>query len=617
MRLRTWLLLLFGSLLVLTGLSLSWLTQRQARNNLQRSLEQQMQKGVRSSFQPATLGYLRVLCHRIVDSPTVAEYRNVFVTLNGPYQMLLEKKTRAEVLQELGTAAPGDGKRWTREDFSPVQTGPDADAWQAWQAMGGLMRDVGPTLFEESEGMLQLLVMTDRQGEPFLLLESHHDGANPSAEDPWKSTPRVAPALQEMLSSAGDEPREGYYQHSDGLVYLVRVQSFPSGGLLVVGHRLDQNFEQRLSTQIVGSDFRVVPNAREDAYTQAAARRPDGRVEVENRPYLVHGEPLPSLTSAQTPVGHLYQFRSLDSVQAYLRSMTQGIAGLSLGALAVGLLGIGLATQPVSAQMARLSEKMKGVGEGALPEDLTPAGPLELREATGAFNQMVNQLRQKEMLAKMVPKQARQAIEHDETVFGRVMARRIRTTILFSDIRGFTSLSERLKPQEVMDLLDIYLSRMTSIIEGEGGDVNEYIGDAILADFEDRPEATGATRAAQAAWKMREALEELRNEKKHPELETMRQGLGIHTGDVVKGEIGSSDRSKFALIGDTVNLAARIQDRSKEGRHSAILVSDDACRDLLGFELDLFGDEAFKGKSGSFRVWEIVRPTLVETREEA
>ncbi len=260
---------------------------------------------------------------------------------------------------------------------------------------------------------------------------------------------------------------------------------------------------------------------------------------------------------------------------------------------------------------------MQEVGNGQLGADLPPAGPLEVRQATASFNQMIQQLRHKEMMAKMVPKQAREAIEQDKTRGGRVVARRIRTTILFSDIRGFTSLSERLPPKDVMELLDIYLSKMTTIIEEHGGDVNEYIGDAILADFEDRPEAPGALRAVRACWDMLLALEELRKQGLHPELQTLRQGLGLHTGELVKGEVGAAHRSKFALVGDTVNLAARIQDRSRDGKHTGILLSDQSNRDVSGFEVVLFGDESFKGKTGLTRVWEIVSPCDAPTNGPA
>ena len=598
MRLRTWLLLLFGSLLVVTGLAVSGLARNQARANLLRSVEKQLDKGARTTYEKNVLETLRVLGYRIMDSPSWHEYRGVFASLNGPYQNLLQGRDSVTVLRELGTATMDDGKPWTSSEFDPSSKGRNADYYACWQALQGLMRDTGVTLFEESEHSLQLLILTDKVGSPFLELSTGLDGRKPSAEDAW-APPKVGAHLATLLKANSGRDQEGYLRHEDGQVYLVRIQPFSSGGHLVLGRRLDRHFEEDLEGQIPGSEFRI---------SDASVVGQVGGAPLLDQPYLDHADPLPLIGSPDKTVAYMWQFRSLNSVEAYLRKMTQGIATLGLGALALGLVGIYLATRSVSTQIARLSARMTEVGSGQLGEDLPPAGPLEVRQATESFNQMVHQLRQKEMLAKMVPKQARDAIERDQTEDGRVVARRIRTTILFSDIRGFTSLSERLPPTEVLKLLDIYLSKMTTVVEDNGGDVNEYIGDAILADFEDRPEAPGAERAVRACWQMVLALEELRTQGLHPELETLRQGLGLHTGELVKGEVGAAHRSKFALIGDTVNLAARIQDRSRDGKHTGILLSDESKQDVSGFEVALFGDESFKGKSGLIRVWEIVRP---------
>lgn len=607
MRLRTWLLLLFGSLLIVTGLALGQVASEQARVNLLRSVERQLDKGARATYESRLLGTLRVLGYSIEDSPTWHEYRALFITLNGPYQSLVKASDQRTVLAELGKAQPDDGKAWTAGDFNLKSKGRDADYNACWQALQGLMRDVGVTVFEESYGNLHLLILTDKLGVPFLELKTAPDGKNPTAEDEWHP-PEVGPELAEVLKRNLTQAQEGYIRHLDGQVYLVRVQQFKSGGQLVLGHRMDRRFEVNLEQQVPGAEFRVSEaTSAEEVFKQGEPLR--------DTPYLNHAEPLFWLGSTEKRVAHIWEFRSHNSVEAYLHSLTQGIATLGFGAMGLGLLGIYLATQSITVQIGRLSARMKEVGSGQLGDDLPPAGPLEVREATASFNQMIHQLRQKEMLAKMVPKQAREAIEQEKTKGGRVVARRIRTTILFSDIRGFTNLSERLSPQEVMKLLDIYLSKMTTVIEEHGGDVNEYIGDAILADFEDRPEAPGALRAVRASWQMRLALDELREQGLHPELATLRQGLGLHTGELVKGEVGAAHRSKFALIGDTVNLAARIQDRSRDGKHTGILLSDDSKQDLSGFEVVLFGDESFKGKSGLIRVWEVVRPDVAPERD--
>jgi class 3 adenylate cyclase len=593
LKLRSWLLFLFGSLLVTTSLAHLGLARHQARQNLVKAAQRELDVGARPAFEPALIDSLRLLTWRIFDSSSLHGYRNVFVSLNSPYQMLRLKQNSAELLSQLGQAQSDDGKTWTASDFVARPKSEDAYLNECWQALQGILRDVGVTFFEEAQGTLDLLILTDRDGFPIVEMRSQGKRL-PQSDDLW-SEPRLTAELQQFLSQNPSESHHGYLLHGDGQLYFVRVQPFESGGQLLLGHRLDETFEDGLSKQIPAAEFRL--------HRSGSVARP-----LNHPPYLSHAESLPALVGGDSGA-QLIEYRSLGVLEAYLKSLSSGTLGLSLGVLGLGLVGIVLATQSVSRQMSRLSRRMQEVGEGQLEGDLQEAGPLELRAATRSFNQMLQQLRHKEMLAKMVPKQAREAIEHEQTAGGRVLGRRLRSTILFSDIRGFTNLSERLPPQELMGILDIYLSRMTSIIDRHGGDVNEYIGDAILADFEDRPEEPGALRATRAAFDMVLELEKLRQEKIHPELEQLRQGLGLHTGEVVKGEVGASHRSKFALIGDTVNLAARIQDRSRDGKHTGILLSDAARADVRGFELALFGDESFKGKSGQTRVWEVVGPT--------
>jgi adenylate cyclase len=179
--------------------------------------------------------------------------------------------------------------------------------------------------------------------------------------------------------------------------------------------------------------------------------------------------------------------------------------------------------------------------------------------------------------------------------------KRVERTILFSDLRGFTSMSERLTPTQVMEVLNLYLECMTRAIRLQGGDINEYIGDAILAVFE-TPDA-----AVRAACAMCEELDRLHDEAQVEELQGLGQGIGIHTGPIVEGNIGEKNaRLKRAVIGDTVNLAARIQDRSREGKFTCIFLSGDTKNKLTDpVTLEFFGDEQFKGKAELIPVWEV------------
>lgn len=207
------------------------------------------------------------------------------------------------------------------------------------------------------------------------------------------------------------------------------------------------------------------------------------------------------------------------------------------------------------------------------------------------------------VLEKYVPQGARDELERHRGGPVALGGARVRRAILFSDLRGFTALSERLSADSVVGLLNEYLNAMTTVVLGNGGDINEYIGDAILAVFRD------PTAAAAAAIAMQNALEALRRQTENEELRSLRMGIGIHVGDVVEGNIGTPERMKFGVVGDTVNTAARIQDRSRDGKATCVLVSDDVRQAIeTAYDLDLFGDLSLKGKTGTLRVYEITAP---------
>jgi adenylate cyclase len=136
-------------------------------------------------------------------------------------------------------------------------------------------------------------------------------------------------------------------------------------------------------------------------------------------------------------------------------------------------------------------------------------------------------------------------------------------SVLFSDIRGFTALSETTPPEAVVALLNGYFSRQVTVIFAHGGTLDKFIGDAIMA-FWGAPvaQADQAARAVSAALAMSAALEELRGELGTigAELEI---GIGVHSGSAVVGLIGSSDRLDYTAIGDTVNLASRVEGLTK------------------------------------------------------
>jgi adenylate cyclase len=146
-------------------------------------------------------------------------------------------------------------------------------------------------------------------------------------------------------------------------------------------------------------------------------------------------------------------------------------------------------------------------------------------------------------------------------------------TLLFSDLRGFTAMAERLSPKQVVESVNAYFSAMSEAIVQHGGIILQYVGDEIEAVF-GAPVADPdhADKAVVAALAMRTLLEKLNGERAVAGREPLQHGIGVHTGHALAGIIGSKYKISYALVGDTVNLASRIQDLTKK-LNTDILIS--------------------------------------------
>ena len=179
-------------------------------------------------------------------------------------------------------------------------------------------------------------------------------------------------------------------------------------------------------------------------------------------------------------------------------------------------------------------------------------------------------------------------------------------TILFADIRGFTPLSEGLAPDKLVDLLNEHFSAMTEILFEHGGTLDKYIGDAVMALF-GAPISTeeDVLRAVRAGMAMQERNDHLNTERKTRGLPTFELGLGINTGEVFTGYIGSPKRMDFTVIGDHVNIASRLCSIAAGGK---VIVGEDtyqAVKDHV--EIRSAGTPVLKGKTEQVNAYEIVR----------
>jgi adenylate cyclase len=189
----------------------------------------------------------------------------------------------------------------------------------------------------------------------------------------------------------------------------------------------------------------------------------------------------------------------------------------------------------------------------------------------------------------------------------------VNVTVLFSDIRNFTTISEKLKPDEVVGMLNAYFERICPVILAEGGCIDKYIGDAIMVEFgAPLPQADHALRALRAALRMQEIAADFRAWMEQRfvgrGLPDFAVGIGMHSGEAVMGNIGSSARMEYTAIGDAVNLASRLESASKElGWKIVVSESTANAAAYFGKEAVVFGQSAtisVKGRQEAVKVFE-------------
>jgi class 3 adenylate cyclase/type III secretory pathway lipoprotein EscJ len=198
---------------------------------------------------------------------------------------------------------------------------------------------------------------------------------------------------------------------------------------------------------------------------------------------------------------------------------------------------------------------------------------------------------------------------------GRFPGRRLELTVLFTDIEHFTQVAEQLDPEALLAWLNRGMAAMVGPVQGEGGLVNKFTGDGLLAVFGaplDRGTQLEGLAAVQAAAMIRRALASLNAQLRAEGLPQMRVRIGIHTGPVLAGSVGTPERWEFSVVGDTVNCAARIEGlQCNEGPSPAcrVLLSGTTLalvRETIRGPWKLWGTLPLSGRSTAVEVWELL-----------
>jgi adenylate cyclase len=297
---------------------------------------------------------------------------------------------------------------------------------------------------------------------------------------------------------------------------------------------------------------------------------------------VVAGEEYEALAVVLDPRGgdgiHAVLQRPVAEALASITTLQALLALVALASIAVTLVGAVRIARQVTQPVTELAKAAREVALGNYDVRVTAASDDEVGELAAAFNGMTQGLRERDKMRDVLGKVT--SVEVAEQLLGggvELGGAELEAAVMFTDIRNFTPIAQSLSPHDTLALLNRYLAVMNEVVEAHGGVVDKYMGDGAMALFGAPVPRPGDTqRALEAALEMQRRIDALRNElalagKPHPAM-----GIGLNCSRVIAGNIGSASRLNYTVLGDGVNLAARLESLTK--RYFAPIVVGDNVR---------------------------------------
>lgn len=295
-----------------------------------------------------------------------------------------------------------------------------------------------------------------------------------------------------------------------------------------------------------------------------------------------------------------------------LKPLKKELYAISLFFLGIGLLLILLSilastflarllTRPVR----KLVEAMEKVSQGDYGQKVSVTSRDEIGYLTENFNGMTQGLQEreriKEIFSKYVSKQvAHEILKRQDEI--TLTGEKRRVTVLFSDIRGFTTLAEDLPPEEVVTLLNEYFTLMVDVIFKYEGVLDKFIGDAIMA-YWNAPidQEAPSIKAVRAAFEMQQAIVRMNEAHRRQGRKEIHAGIGINCGEAVAGNLGSIKKMEYTVIGDHVNLAQRIEAQSRQDQ---IILSEAVLQEVKNYvKVESLGLVQVKGREEAVQLY--------------
>ncbi|HHL70989.1 MAG TPA: adenylate/guanylate cyclase domain-containing protein [Bacteroidetes bacterium] len=252
------------------------------------------------------------------------------------------------------------------------------------------------------------------------------------------------------------------------------------------------------------------------------------------------------------------------TVQAPIDRTKGIIYSTGLAVIVISVMVIYFIASKMVNQLIELADAARQVGMGNLEVQVPTRGTDELGQLAREFNNMVRHLREKLQMQKFVSRLTVQMIQESEGNKPRLaQSERHDVTILFSDVRNFTTMAEKLEPEKIVQLINVYFQLQTELIEKYGGVVDKFMGDQIMAIF---PTGNMLQNAVSAAVEIQRAMRKMNKERSRRGEVILEVGIGINHGPAVLGNMGSSHRMDYTVIGDVVNIASRLCSIARAGQ---------------------------------------------------
>ena len=349
----------------------------------------------------------------------------------------------------------------------------------------------------------------------------------------------------------------------------------------------------------------ALPNEQRQQLQQVLLQSPalnQDLIELDDQVYVTYMQPLAD--SVELPVKAVVQ-RSLTEAMLPYNQLRMVLIILFFIGLVLALLGSVYIARKITKPIRQLTDCAERVQQGDFEGRVTVDRVDEVGVLAQAFNHMLKGLEERDLVSKLLGKVVSPEIAQELLKKGvELGGEEKEVTILFSDIRGFTSLCEGQSATAVLRLLNAYLTEMSTIVEQHDGVVDKYIGDALMALFGAPIESDkSATQAVKAGLAMLDGLKRVNKLFLEQGLSQVDIGIGINTDTVVVGNMGSKNRLNYTVIGDGVNLSSRLEGLTKF-YGVKILVNETTRMRTVGIEFREIDRVCVKGKDQAVTIYQ-------------